>query len=206
LRLRRDALLDLAIALDDEIRQTQERRDRWEGASSRLRPRWLKAVNAFAGKPVAPDANGTLRVSFGHVQGYSPRDGLEFLPQTRLAGMAAKASGRPPFELPEAMRLTAAIGSASQFSDPRLRDVPVAFLADLDTGGGSSGSAVINGRGELVGLNFDRVWENVANDFGYDQAVARNISLDVRFLLWTLETLGGSRAAPLLEELGVPAH
>ena len=78
--------------------------------------------------------------------------------------------------------------------------VPLNFLADADTAGGNSGSPVINGRGELVGLNFDRVWENVANDFGYNPDVARNISVDIRFLTWLLEV---QKADGLLKELGV---
>ena len=88
-------------------------------------------------------------------------------------------------------------------SGPKLKDVPVAFLADGDTTGGNSGSPVVNGRGELVGVNFDRVWENVANDFGYNPDVARNISVDVRYLLWVLETLNGEAARGVLEEMGV---
>ena len=84
-----------------------------------------------------------------------------------------------------------------------LGDVPVCFLADGDTTSGSSGSPVLNGRGELVGVNFDRVWENVANDFGWNQDVGRIIAVDVRYLLWALEALHGPPATPLLQELGV---
>ena len=82
-----------------------------------------------------------------------------------------------------------------------LGDVPVDFLADADRTGGNSGSPVVNGRGELVGVNFDRVWENVANDFGYNEAVARNVSVDVRYLLWILDRV--EHADSLLKELGV---
>ena len=78
--------------------------------------------------------------------------------------------------------------------------IPLDFLADADTTGGNSGSPVINGRGELVGLNFDRVWENVANDFGYNPDVARNISVDIRFLMWLLEV---QKADGILKELGL---
>ena len=123
------------------------------------------------------------------------------LPQTRLAGMLEKDTGTVPFVLPERVRAEAAGGATSRWSDGGLHDVPVAFLADLDTSGGSSGSPVLNARGELVGLNFDRVWENVANDFGYDPEVNRNISLDVRFLLWYLDAVEGVKARPLLKEL-----
>jgi len=203
LRARRDPLLDLAFGLDGELRALKERNDRLQGAISRLRPRWQRAVIAHAGRPVAMDANGTLRVSFAKVRGYSPRDAVWMEPQTTVSGVAAKYTGEEPFNAPPELLAAVPQAPRSRWADPRLKDVPVAFLADADTTGGSSGSPVVNGRGELVGVNFDRVWENVANDFGYNPEVARNVSADVRYLLWILETLQGEAARPLLEEMGV---
>jgi hypothetical protein len=203
LRARHDPLLDLAFSLDAELRALKERNDRFDGAVSRLRPRWQRAVMAHAGKPVAPDANGTLRVTLGHVQGYSPRNGVWMRPQTTLAGVVEKNTGEEPFAAPPALLAAAPQGPKSRWAAPKLRDVPVNFLADADTTGGNSGSPVLNRKGELVGVNFDRVWENVANDFGYDPDVARNISVDIRYLLWMLEALDGEAARPLLEEMGV---
>ncbi len=203
LRARHDPLLDFAFALDEDLLAAKERDDRRAGAISRLRPTWRRAVMAQAGKPVAPDANGTLRVSFAHVQGYAPRDAVVMLPQTCLAGAVAKHTGEPPFAAPAFLLAAAPAAATSHWADPRLHDVPIDFLADADTTGGNSGSPVLDGRGRLVGLNFDRVWENVANDFGYDPAIARNISVDVRYLLWLLEAEHDSVATPLLREMGV---
>jgi Peptidase S46 len=191
LRARKDPLLDLAFALEPELRAWQAETQTYEGAVARLRPLWRRAVIAHAGKPVAPDANNTLRVSVAHVKGYSPRDGVMYLPQTTLAGMLEKNTGDPSFTVPSF------VIDAARFAKPD--QIPLDFLADADTTGGNSGSPVINGRGELVGLNFDRVWENVANDFGYNPDVARNISVDVRFLMWLLEV---QKADGLLKELG----
>jgi hypothetical protein len=205
LRARHDPLLDLAFALDRELRALKEQDDRFQGAVSRLRPRWQRAVIAHAGRPVAPDANGTLRVAFAHVKGYSPRDGAWMLPQTTVGGVVEKNTGEPPFNAPPELLAAAPKAPASRWADPRLKDVPVDFLADADTTGGNSGSPVVNGRGELVGVNFDRVWENVANDFGYNPDVARNISGDVRYMLWLMQALHGDAAGPLLEEMGVGA-
>lgn len=202
LRLRRDPLLEFAFAVEEELREIEARREQWEGASWQLRQCWLKAVHAFVGRPVAPDANGTLRVSFGHVMGYTPHDAVVMMPQTRLAGMIEKVTGHEPFAVPDTVRVAAAQAAKTPWIDPRLSDVPVAFLADLDTTGGNSGSPVLNSRGELVGLNYDRVWENVANDFGYSAEVNRNISLDIRFVLWYLDAVEGARARPILVELG----
>lgn len=206
LRARHDPLLDLAFALDAELKALKERDDRFEGAVSRLRPQWQRAVMAHAGRPVAPDANGTLRVSLAHVRGYSPRDGMWMLPQTTVTGMAEKHTGEEPFKVPADVLAAAPGAPRSRWAGPGLKDVPVCFLADADTTGGNSGSPVLNGRGELVGVNFDRVWENVANDFGYNPDVARNVSVDVRYLFWLLETLGGEGARPLLEEMGAAAE
>ncbi|HEY0787460.1 MAG TPA: S46 family peptidase, partial [Thermoanaerobaculia bacterium] len=187
-------------AIDDELRATELQDDRREGAIGRLRPAWRRAVIAHAGKPVAPDANGTLRVSFAHVQGYQPRDAVVMTPQTRLQGIVEKHTGAEPFDVPDAILRAAQEPADSRFVDPDLGDVPVAFLADADTTGGNSGSPVVNGRGELVGINFDRVWENVANDFGFNPDIARSISVDVRYMLWILDEIEGAEA--LLEELG----
>ena len=203
LAARRDPLLDLALALDRDLQERKEREDRMKGTISRLRPVWRRAVIAHAGKPVAPDANGTLRVSLATVQGYHPRDAVTLEPQTTVAGLAEKNTGRDPFDAPAAILAAAPKAPASPWADPRLQDVPVAFLADGDTTGGSSGSPVLNARGELVGVNFDRVWENVAGDFGFNPDISRNVTADARYLLWLLETLHGEAAGPLLREMGV---
>lgn len=203
LRARHDPLLDFALALDEELLQVKDRDDRKSGAISRLRPVWRRAVMAHAGRPVAPDANGTLRVSFAHVEGYSPRDGVLMTPQTTVAGAAAKHTGEDPFVAPPFLLAAAPRAPQSRWADSGLHDVPIDFLADADTTGGNSGSPVIDGSGRLVGINFDRVWENVANDFGYDPAVARNISVDARYLLWVLDAEHGAAARPLLREMGV---
>lgn len=204
LRHRNDPLLTLAFVLNKAILEMEEQEKRQEGAISRLRPTWRRAVVAHAGKPVAPDANGTLRVSLAKVRGYRPRDGIWMEPQTRLGGVLEKYTGEYPFDVPADVRAAAASAAASRWADPVLQDVPVCFLADGDTTGGNSGSPVLNGRGELVGVNFDRVWENVANDFGYNPEIARNVNSDLRYLLWILETFEGAAARPLLEEMGLP--
>ncbi len=191
LRARKDPLLDFAFALDPELRAWQTAARVQDAAAARLRPEWRKLVIAHAGQPVAPDANSTLRVSFAHVAGYAPRDGVFYTPQTTLAGMIEKNTGVEPFAAPAQLLEAAKTVDASK--------IPLDFLSNADTTGGNSGSPVVNGRGELVGLNFDRVWENVANDFGYNPEIARNISVDVRFLRWLLEL---NRADNVLNELG----
>ena len=141
-------------------------------------------------------------MSFAAVRGYSPKDAVWMQPQTRLAGMVAKNTGKLPFAVPERVLEVASGGPESRWADAALGDVPVAFLADADTTGGNSGSPVFDGFGRVVGINFDRVWENVANDAGYNPEIARNVSVDIRYFLWLLETTEKGRAGWLLEELG----
>ncbi|HEY5610929.1 MAG TPA: S46 family peptidase, partial [Thermoanaerobaculia bacterium] len=193
LRARKDPILDLGFTFDDELKAFDTLRQKGEGEIADTRPQWRRAVIAHAGKPVSPDANRTLRVSLAHVKGYEPRDAVIATPFTTIEGVIEKHTGEEPFDVPgfvlEAVR-----------KDPAPRSVPVNFLADGDTTGGNSGSPVVNGRGELVGVNFDRVWENVANDFGYNPDIARNISADMRYLLWILAQTPGAEG--LLREIG----
>ncbi len=200
LKARKDPLLDLGFALDAERKAQKERVDGWLGAALVHRPRWRAAVTAAAGKPLAPDANSTLRVTFCRVKGYEPKDGLAMKPQTTLSGMVAKHTGEEPFRAPQKVLEAARAKRLGRWKDAALNDVPVAFLADCDTTGGNSGSPVIDGTGKLVGVNFDRVWENVANDFGYNPDVARNVTADARYALWQLDEVEGAKE--LLVELG----
>jgi Peptidase S46 len=191
LSARKDALLDFGRAWANDVRALRARERDWNARAAVYRPAWRRAVAAHAGAPIAPDANGTLRISFAHVQGYAPRDGLRYTPVTTLGGVLEKHTGQEPFDVPATVRAAAA-------KQPTL---PVNFLADGDTSGGNSGSPVIDGRGALVGINFDRVWENVAGDFGFNPAVSRNISVDIRYLLWMLRDV--EKADGLLRELGI---
>src|SRR5690606_790173 len=154
------------------------------GARARLRPRYFEMLEAVRKGPIYPDANGTLRFSYASVRGYDKWDGETQAPQTTLAGAVAKHTGAEPFDLPAKVRQSAASAKQSYWSDPELGDLPLCFLSDGDTTGGNSGSPVIDGRGRLVGFNFDRVWENIAGDYAYNEGHSRNVSADVRHLLW----------------------
>ncbi|MEZ5965681.1 MAG: S46 family peptidase [Planctomycetota bacterium] len=182
-----DPLIELARGLADERKAMSQRDHTRAGRRLALGALWIEAQQAWRGKRFYPDANGTLRVSFATVKGYDPRDAVTYHPHTTVAGLLQKEIGEEPFANPPALLAAATKRRASRFADPSLGDVPVCFLSDGDTTGGNSGSCLIDGKGQLVGLNFDRVFENVSGDFGWNADRSRNISVDVRYLLWVME-------------------
>lgn len=202
----KDSLLDVARALAPLDAALRSERKARQGARSRFAPVRARALVERAGGLVAPDANSTLRVTFGTVKGVSPRDGVVYAPQTRLAAILEKhRPGDPEFEAPadllQAIRAERA-RAAGRWRDAALGDVPVDFLATLDITGGNSGSAVLDGRGRLCGLAFDGLYDSVVADFAFVEE-ARTIAVDSRYLLWTLSEV--ARAPQLLAEMGIPA-
>jgi hypothetical protein len=193
-----DAMIELALALWPVHREIDARDDAVEGALLRLRPRLVAAQRAAAGE-LAPDANGTLRVIYGRVEGYTPRDGLTALPQTTLAGVIEKDTGVVPFASPKRLLERARAGSFGDYADPDLGTVPVDFLSTNSVTNGSSGSATLNAWGELCGLAFDTNLEAVSADYLYDPRWTRTIHVDVRYLLWVADQVDG--ATELLDEL-----
>ncbi len=196
----RDPLLVLARGLAAERTQAQQRGRQRAGKTLDVGRRWIAAQEAFRGKSFYPDANSTLRVSIAEVRGYVPRDGVLYTPHTTVAGIVQKETGKEPFASPQALLEAAKVRGTSRWVDKRLGDVPVCFLTNGDTTGGNSGSPVIDGRGRLTGLNFDRVFENVAGDFGWNAERSRNVVCDIRYVLWVIESVFPSPS--LLHELG----
>ncbi len=149
-----DPLFGPARKLADALEQMEAENRARDGLLARVGPKYFEMLEAKRDGPVYPDANGTLRLSIATVQGYKPQDGLLALPQTTLMGAVDKATGQPPFKLPERVLAKAEQAKNSYWADSELGDVPVCFLSNADTTGGNSGSPVVNGRGELVGLEF----------------------------------------------------
>ena len=202
LRASSDSFIKLAAALEPLAEASREAAKERAGAYARLRPRYMEALLAKAGGLVAPDANGTLRVTYGQVKGVDAKDGLYYKPQTTLAGIIQKHTGEGEFDAPKA-QLDAIqalrAGKKTPYLDPALGDVPVNFLSTVDTTGGNSGSPTLNARGELVGLLFDGTYESVASNFLFDPVTTRSIHVDSRYMLWTMAEVDG--ANHLIQEM-----
>nr|WP_219114294.1 S46 family peptidase [Janthinobacterium sp. UMAB-56] len=199
-----DAFMQLAVKLQPVERALEERRKEIDGNLERVIPQYMQAVIAWKksqGKPVYPDANSTLRVTYGTVSPYSPRDGISKGPFTTVEGIVEKVTGKAPFEAPQALLDAVKEKRYGQFRDPVLGTVPVNFLTSADTTGGNSGSAVMNKRGELIGLNFDSTYESITKDWYFDTAITRAIHLDIRYMLWVMQEV--DHADNLLKEMTI---
>jgi hypothetical protein len=161
----------------------------------------LKAMNPSA--MMYPDANFTLRITYGKVEGYSPRDAVIYNFQTTLKGVFEKEDPEiRDYKVPERLKTLYQSTNTSNFSSNN--NIPVCFIASNHTSGGNSGSPVLNAYGELIGVNFDRNWEGTMSDYAYDPSVCRNISLDIRYVLYLIDHY--AEADWLLDELTLVKH
>lgn len=145
-----------------------------------------------------PDANSTLRIAYGKVEGYQPIDAVYYQPNTTLDGVMQKDNPEIyDYDVPAKLRQLYETKDYGRWAVNGT--VPVAFIATNHTTGGNSGSPVLNAKGELIGVNFDRCWEGTMSDLEYDPTVCRNIALDIRYALFLIDKAGG--AGYLLEEM-----
>ena len=198
-----DALLVAARGLQPALLRMEDERKMREGDLLRLRPYYMKALIAYRqsqGRTVYPDANATLRVSYGKVTPLLARDAVMYAPLTTVNGIIEKNTGKRPFDAPKPLLDAIQRGDFGGYADPASGAIPVDFLSNLDTTGGNSGSPVMNARGELVGLNFDSNWEAVSASWMYDPRYKRAIHVDLRYMRWLMDKV---YPAPwLLKELG----
>ena len=152
------------------------------------------------GKVFYPDANSTLRVTYGKVKGYSPSDAVYYTPVSSLTGIIEKDNPEIyDYNIPQRLR---DLYAAKDFGRWEVNgSVPVAFIATNHTSGGNSGSPVLDAEGNLIGVNFDRVWEGTMSDVVYDPIVCRNIALDIRYALFIIDKLAGAKH--LLDEMEI---
>ena len=161
----------------------------------------MDALYEWKGSGLYPDANRTLRFSYGQIKGYSPSDAVWYQPFTTLKGVIDKNTGVEPFDVPEGLSELYNSKNFGMWKDDELNDVPVAFTHLCDLTGGSSGSPVMNARGELIGVVFDGNYEAMISDWQFDYQLQRAISVDIRYVLFITEKFGN--AGFILDEMGV---
>ena len=197
-----DPFINLARNLYPAYRKLKEERERRKGELDPLLAKLVEVKKQFLQKKFVPDANGTLRLTYGHVRGYSPRDAVYYQPISTLRGVVEKTTGEEPFDTPAALLRLIERRDFGRFVLKCLGSVPVGILYDTDTTGGNSGSPILDARGRLIGVNFDRAFEATINDYAWSEDYSRSIGVDIRYVLWVTQKFGG--ATWLLEEMGVP--
>jgi hypothetical protein len=199
-----DPFVQFAVAMYDTNLALEAEAEALKGKLLEARPPFMEAHLAFQqarGEEIYPDANGTLRVTFGTVQGYVPRDAVVYQPFTTAGGAAAKATDKEPFDAPEELLKAVAVHDYGPYESESIGSLPVNFLSGVDTTGGNSGSATLDAEGRLVGLLFDGNWESMISDWDFLPEVTRSIHVDVRYMLWVLDRI--DHGWHLLEEMGV---
>lgn len=186
----REKILSFAKGLAEERQALATRTTKFNSSIDHLRLLYMQALNEMKGVKPYPDANFTMRFTYGNVKGFQSREAEYRSPFTTLKGMIEKDTGEVPFDAPQKMK---DLQNSHDFGRYGQGDsVPLNFTCTTDIIGGNSGSPVLNGDGEQVGLVFDGNFEGLGNDFYYDPAVNRTIAVDIRYVLFVAEKFGGA--------------
>ncbi|MFC5550099.1 S46 family peptidase [Massilia aerilata] len=201
-----DAFIKAAVALYDADRKEEAEEEELGGNIQKAYASYMKAKIAYMnsrGQAVYPDANSTLRVTFGNIKGrnYGADGTGSWTAFTTVKGVVAKHTGEGEFNAPEKQLAAIRAKDFGKYLDPKLGTVPVDYLATLDITGGNSGSAALNAKGELIGLAFDGTLDSIISDWDFNKAATRDIQVDIRYILWNMEKV--DHADNLLKEMGV---
>ena len=196
-----DPVLKLMIQLYPTYKSLRDLDKERDGRLGQLYGSLMEVKQAFQPTQFVPDANATLRITYGRVRGYSPADAIQKTPISTLQGVIDKTTGIEPFITPKAVIDRFNAKDFGRFTHPKLGQIPVAILYNTDTTGGNSGSPVFNSKGELVGVNFDRTFEATINDFAWNESYSRSIGVDIRYVLWITGIVYDAKH--LLKEMGL---
>ncbi|WP_343728206.1 S46 family peptidase [Duganella sp.] len=198
-----DSFIKAAVALYEPDLKAEAEEEELGGKLQQAYANYMKAKIAYMhskGQAVYPDANSTLRVTFGKIAGRDPgADGTIWKAFTTVQGVAAKATGQGEFNAPAAQLKAIKEKDFGKYVDPVLKSVPVAYLATLDITGGNSGSAALNSKGEWIGLAFDGTLDSIISDWDFNKAMTRDIQVDLRYILWNMKHV--DHADNLLKEM-----
>ncbi|WNC70771.1 S46 family peptidase [Thalassotalea psychrophila] len=199
-----DPFIQLAVNTFKSRKAIEDSSKELAGNLQAYRPKFMEALIAYNKSkdiPVYADANSTLRVTYGNVKGYSPKDGITAAPFTTVEGIVAKDTGAFPFDAPKKQLDLINKRQYGSYTKDDLNTVPVNFLGTLDITGGNSGSPTLNSKAEFVGLVFDGVYESIIGGWDYDAKLNRSIHVDVRYMLWVMEHIDG--ATNLIDEMDI---
>ena len=197
----KDPVLKWMVELYPTYKSLRDLDKERDGRLGRLYGTLMEVKQACEPTQFVPDANATLRITYGRVRGYSPMDAIQKTPVSTLQGVVEKTTGVEPYITPKAVLERYAAKDFGPFVHPKLGQVPVAILYNTDTTGGNSGSPVFNSMGELVGVNFDRTFEATINDFAWNESYSRSIGVDIRYVLWITGIV--YEAKHILKEMGL---
>lgn len=195
-----DPIINLVAELEKEIKILREQSKASGQERSDLKKVYEAALLEQKEGKIAPDANSTIRFTYGPVQGYHPKDAVYYLPQTTLTGVMEKETGQFPFIVPDKLKRLYKEKDFGRYADPRLKEVPACFLNFTNVTGGNSGSPTFNARGEQIGIIFDMTYESVIGDYYIIPDLQRSISVDLRYVLFITEKFLG--ATDIVRELG----
>jgi hypothetical protein len=199
---KKDALILILSELQADINSA---RSVWSTTGlelSKLMPRYISLREKLLQSQFIPDANSTLRLTYGYIRSYSPNDGESHSPYTSLDGIFEKANTSNDYRLPSMVADKLRKENIPQiFKDPKTGKVVVGILYNMDTTGGNSGSPVLNAQGELIGINFDRSFTATINDFAWNEKYSRSIGCDIRYVIYVLKYV--SEAEHILKELNI---
>jgi len=196
-----DSFIDFAVQLDKEANALELKEKTMNGALQRLSPRFMEAFMEWKGGAIYPDANGTIRLTYGQVKGYQPRDAVSYKYITSLKGVVEKNTGEDPFDCPKDLVAAEENMDFGKYEDAALSDVPVDFLSTCDITGGNSGSPILNGRGECIGAAFDGNYESISSDYLFIKETTRSINVDSRYILFIMDKMTGAKR--LLDEMKI---
>jgi hypothetical protein len=199
-----DPFIQLAVSTFTIRKALEEKGEELSGNIQAYRPKYMEALIAYFNDknlPVYADANSTLRITYGNVKGYSPKDGLTATPFTTLEGIVEKDTGVKPFNASKKQLDLIKSKTYGEYAKKELGSVPVNYLGTLDITGGNSGSPTLNNKAEFVGLVFDGVYESIIGDWDYDTKLNRSIHVDIKYMLWVMEHVDG--ATNLIEEMDI---
>lgn len=203
LKASKDPFIKAAQRVWPVVKAEEKKSDARSGELLLVTPAYIEAMREVLGGHLAPDANASLRVTYGTIKSFKPesREQADW-PFTLASQIPLKDTGKEPFNAPKKLLNAIKQKNYGTYADPKLGgELPINFLSDLDITGGNSGSPTLNDKGELVGLAFDGNIEGVASDVVFNPATTRTISVDARYMIWTMDLLDGGDH--LIKEMGL---